>query len=309
MAPREARERTGHGSLHALVERDDELVVLHETLSAASAGDGRLVLVEAQAGLGKSALLASAAELAADHGLTALSAAGATLEQDHAFGLALQMLGPVVQAADADHRADLLGGAAALARPLFEDQAPTATTPEEHVFSLLHGLHWLTANIAARRPMLIAADDLHWADRPSLRFLLYLAQRLADLPIALVVTARPAEPGAPADLLRQLRTHSLTRVLRPRPLSRAAVVSLVGRRLPDAEPEFADACWDVTEGNAYLLSELLADLVDRGVAPTAANAGDVGRLAPPSVLDAALMRLARLPAGSVELCSRCCGTR
>ena len=47
----------------------------------------------------------------------------------------------------------------------------------------LHGLYWLAANTAARQPLLIAVDDAHWADMPSLRWLAYLAVRVEDLPV------------------------------------------------------------------------------------------------------------------------------
>jgi len=71
--------------------------------------------------------------------------------------------------------------------------------------------------------------------------------------------------------------------------------------MPGAEEPFADACSSVTDGNPYLLSELLSDLTDRQVAPTAANAGQVGALAPDSVLESALVRLTRLPDRSADL--------
>ncbi len=37
---------------------------------------------------------------------------------------------------------------------------------------MLHGLYWLAANFASRTPTLLVVDDLHWADEPSLRWLL-----------------------------------------------------------------------------------------------------------------------------------------
>jgi hypothetical protein len=43
-------------------------------------------------------------------------------------------------------------------------------------FAVVHGLYWLAANLAAQRPLLIAVDDAHWADEPSLRWLAYLAR-------------------------------------------------------------------------------------------------------------------------------------
>ena len=45
-------------------------------------------------------------------------------------------------------------------------------------FSVLHGLYWMTLNLAGDEPMLLVVDDLQWCDRASLRFLAYLAHRL-----------------------------------------------------------------------------------------------------------------------------------
>src|SRR3954451_7454726 len=121
------------------------------------------------------------------------------------------------------------------------------------------------------------------------------------MPVVVVVASRPGEPSANDKLLRELRTHPVTRTIHPAALSRAGVEALVWRRLSEPESGFVDACMAVTEGNPYLLCELLTDLENRGVAPTDSNAGAVGALAPEAVLDAALVRLARLPSGSAAL--------
>ena len=52
-------------------------------------------------------------------------------------------------------------------------------------------------NLAADRPLVLAVDDLHWCDRPSLRFLAYLTRRLEGLPVLLAVTAAHAPSRAP----------------------------------------------------------------------------------------------------------------
>ena len=54
-------------------------------------------------------------------------------------------------------------------------------------FVVLHGLYWLCANLAARRPVGLAVDDAHWADSASLRFLAFMLPRLEDLPVTLIV--------------------------------------------------------------------------------------------------------------------------
>ena len=50
----------------------------------------------------------------------------------------------------------------------------------------MHGLYWLTANLAARQPVLIVVDDAHWADAASLRWLAYLAGRLEGPEVAVL---------------------------------------------------------------------------------------------------------------------------
>jgi DNA-binding CsgD family transcriptional regulator len=60
---------------------------------------------------------------------------------------------------------------------------------------LLHGLHWLTANLADEGPLLVLVDDAQRLDDPSLRFLRYLTVRIDELPVALLVARRSGEPA------------------------------------------------------------------------------------------------------------------
>lgn len=284
-----------------LLERESELTAIDAALGSARAGEGRLVYVEAHAGLGKSRLLAAAAQGAREAGMRVYVARGSELERGHSFGAAIQLFESPLARAPEPVREDLLKGAAGLARPLFQRHAAVGAPPDDQLFSLLHGLYWLSSNLAEERPLVIVADDAHWIDRPTLRFFLYLAQRLDELPVAVLTSARPAEPAAPQDLLRQLKSHPVAGVLHPRALSSAAVARLVEGRLPGADAPFVEACARVTEGNPYLLTDLLADLQRRRVAPTGAAADEVGRLAPESVLESALARLVRMPSGASAL--------
>ena len=59
--------------------------------------------------------------------------------------------------------------------------------------------------------MLLAVDDLHWADAPSVRALNYLAGRIAELPVLIVVALRPGESTGVADLIRPLHVVSRRR--------------------------------------------------------------------------------------------------
>ena len=57
--------------------------------------------------------------------------------------------------------------------------------------TLDHAFFWAIANLAETAPMLVMIDDAHWADAASLRSLVHLARRLAQLPVSLVVAMRP----------------------------------------------------------------------------------------------------------------------
>ena len=107
----------------------------------------------------------------------------------------------------------------------------------------MHALYWLTANLAAAQPLLLAVDDAHWADTGSLRFLHFLARRISELPVALVVATRPfVESAESAPILGALL--GLTEApLRPAPLGETAVAELIRERFGE-EPkhDFVTAC-------------------------------------------------------------------
>jgi DNA-binding CsgD family transcriptional regulator len=280
------------------LERERELAAIESSLASVQDGEGKLLFVEAQAGVGKSQLLATAVERGRSAGMRVLTAQGSAFEREHSFGVAMQLLELSIARASQPKRDELLAGAAALARPILEHQEAPSASVENQIFAHLRGLYRLTLNLAQNSPLIVAADDAHWTDAPSLRFLLYLAQRLRDLPVLLITSARPSEPGAPGQLLRELKLHAASQVLRPEALTANAVHALVMRQFSGAEVEFVRVCGDVTGGNPYLLRELLADLKERGVGPTAASAELVAHAAPASIRDAVLLRLGRLPDAS-----------
>ena len=121
----------------------------------------------------------------------------------------------------------------------------------------MHGLYWLTANLADRRPLLIAVDDVHWADEASLRWLAYLAPRLEGLAVAVLLALRPDEPASMGTSLLALRARAPA-IVRPAPLSQGAVRAIVGAELGDRASEYlyATVC-AASAGNPLYVTELL----------------------------------------------------
>jgi predicted ATPase len=216
-----------------LAEREHELERLGRLLAQAREGSGGAVVFEGPAGIGKSSLLA-AARAAAEPAMRVLAARGGELERELPFGVVRQLLEPVVAGSSAAERELLLAGAAALARPVLFSTDPGAGA--EPSFSALHGLYWLTVNLADSRPLLVAVDDAHWADTASLRWLLYLARRLVGVPLALVLATRPGGAGPAQELLDELLVSPEISVFRLGGLSEEATARLATQLL-DAEPE------------------------------------------------------------------------
>src|SRR5919106_1176365 len=102
-----------------LLEREAELDALERLVEVARRGEGRLAVVEALPGLGKTRLLGETRARASAHGLQVLSARAGELEGEFAFGVVRQLFEPVLAAATEDARADLYSGAGALVEPLF----------------------------------------------------------------------------------------------------------------------------------------------------------------------------------------------
>jgi DNA-binding CsgD family transcriptional regulator len=278
-----------------LLEREVELRAVDDLLDAGRAARGHLLLVEGHAGIGKTSLLDAAVSRARARDMIVMRARASELESDFAFGIAVQLFEPLLAGADDETRDRLLAGSAALAGPLLE--RPTSwggDEAEDRSYPVMHGLFRLLSNLAESSPVLIAIDDAHWADRPSLRLVLYLLQRLDEMSVSIVVARRLGEPGAPDDLLGQLAAHVTSRRIRPGALSREAGREMVRIALPEADAAFADACWRMTEGNAFLLGELIGAVRAEGWKPTAQNAPRIGTLAPEAVLRAVAVRLMRL---------------
>ncbi|MGH9048327.1 MAG: AAA family ATPase, partial [Acidimicrobiia bacterium] len=246
-----------------LLEREQELATLRTLIDAAVAGEAGVGLIEGAAGIGKSQLMTAARRRAAGTGVRLLSARGGELEREFAFGIARQLFEPALAGSDES----LFTGAADAARAVFE-LSPDREDDADRSFASMHGLYWLTVNLSVDGPVLLAVDDLHWCDRASLRFLAYLVRRLEGLPVLVLASLRPAQPGVDAALVGEIAGDPLTVAIRPRPLSVDSASALVRERLgQDAAPAFSAACHSATGGNPLLLVELLKALAVEGVRP------------------------------------------
>jgi DNA-binding CsgD family transcriptional regulator len=272
-----------------LLERERELAAVEKLLESG----GSVLVVEGGAGIGKTALLEAASGRAAELGYETLLARGSHLEADFAFGVVRQLFERRLTTAEAKEREALLAGPAGAVRPLLLGER-IDTSAFDTSFAVLHGLYWLTVNLADRRPLLIAVDDAHWADGPSVRWLAHLAPRVEGVPLAVLVAHRGGT----------LLALPAPDVVRPALLSEGAAGAMVRARLgEEAGDELCAAAWEATGGNPLYLTELLRAVESAGrppaeVDPTELLAGgreEIGRrvLARVRALDPAALGVAQ----------------
>jgi DNA-binding CsgD family transcriptional regulator len=279
----ERRHSTG-GRASRLLERDewrDELAATFAGLLPPAA-----VIIEGAPGLGKTALLNAACHLAHEDGHEVLRARGGALEAEVPFGIVRQLL-QTVQAKMSSSERELCSHA--LDEPGVDISRPIP-------FEVIRDLHMSLSQLASRRPLLIAIDDLHWSDFDSLTWVQYLVRRLEPGRLSFVGSSMSRVAGAPLATIDHIISEPSTRVFSLRPLTMKSVTTLVSWHLGvDAKASFVTACHRVTGGNPFLLHSLLVAVEQE---PSNAEVSDelLCTLSPAPVIRAVLERMNGLPA-------------
>ena len=273
----EARER--------VVGRDDELAAVRRVVEQARRGLSNLLVVEGEAGIGKSTILDAGVRDA--QGVILLRARGRELERDRPFGLVASMLGPPA--------ADLVRSEA----PPGDTASPTAAVAWR--WRIAEALVELAQQ--RRASLLLAVDDLQWADEGSALVLEVLALESAAAACSLVAAMRPP-PWSPhvAALAQALERAGGTRLVVP-PLAEASVLELASTIVGGPPAPRLRAALDRGGGNPMLVLEVVRGLEREGALVETAG-GMVETLAerPAKTLaDAVVRRLRALPEAVVEL--------
>src|SRR5262245_34031190 len=193
------------GPTTLFVGRDAELRTLAHHLRLASEGNGRVVAVLGEAGMGKTRLTEEL--IARIPPGQVLMARGRSYESARSLPLALWV------EALAEHAAVAIPELQSLGHPWARDRARPRPARGGDRLRLFEALARLIQWLAASHPLLVVLDDLHWADDVSLVLLAYLGRRLVSQRIMIAVTARPEEAGESANA-------TLTELARERCLAR-----------------------------------------------------------------------------------------
>lgn len=277
-----------------LLERDGVLASIEGVAARALCARGGAVLVEAPAGMGKTALLK---EVRSRAEVIVLAARGVDLEQEFPLGVVRQLLEPVLHRATQEQRDRWLSGSAAITEALLRGNAARAV--EEG--AAFNALYWALAAMTADSPLLVVVDDVHWCDVPSLRWIGFVLRRLESLRLGMVLAARPPDLAAPQRAYAVLHEDPHVETIALAPLAIPAITAIVRAELGPPDDTFVAACEEAGGGNPFLLGELLSAARERAVAPTTSNVDWVGSVASAGLQSAVLARLTALGGDAVAV--------
>ena len=285
--------RADGGEAQGLVGRSDELAQLETLLDAAGGGDGGTVLISGRAGIGKSRLVAELSGRARSRGCTVLSGRCIQL-----VGVGLpdlpfaDPLGPISRSPAVAALADQLQELPRLIPDLADPGTlePVGANRTDSRLRLFQEVFRVLQQLSAEQPVVLALEDLHWADASTLDLLAFLAHGVARARVLLLGTYRTEEVGLGAPLQRLVSGAIRARAavsLELEPLGRDDVEALV-RVSSETRPSdsLVDAIFARSEGNPLFAKELLA----------ATTRGDAAL--PPVLRDMLLADVARLDANS-----------
>jgi hypothetical protein len=223
----------------SIVGRGPVLAALHTAVDEVVGGRGRLVLLAGEPGIGKTALAEQAVEYAREHAVTTAAGAGWDGDGVPAFWPWRRVFAALRGTAAADwlDAVDAAGGAA------------------DARFRVFAGVAAELEALAARRPLMLLLDDLHWADPGSLRLLAFVARQLRSVPLLLLGTYRDVDPVPNDDLRAFLADVADAERFTVVGLNAAEVGELLARTSGPVDVDLADAVHRRTGGSPFFVLE------------------------------------------------------
>jgi DNA-binding CsgD family transcriptional regulator len=260
--------------------RDDELAQLRSLIAHAARGSGGICLIEGEPGIGKTRLVTEAFDHAKRLGVEVFAGAAEELDRRRPFGAIADCLG--IGPADGRRArvAELLG-----LRDPGQSGRSNAPLGLPNELGITEAILALIEELCAHEPVVVCVEDLQWADPSTLVVLHRLGRYVAQLPLALVCTARPLpRPAELAQLVRSFAGRSALRICLG-PLGTDAVVALTTTLVGAAPGSNLVKKVEGTGGNPLFLTELIAALQrEHAIAPNDRGEMDASSTGLPSSL-------------------------
>ncbi|MGW5241994.1 helix-turn-helix transcriptional regulator [Monashia sp. NPDC004114] len=280
-------------SPEGLVGRGIELEVAAAALRRLGDGQASVLVIEGEAGIGKTRLVESIIEQARSRQVAVYSGQAHPFERTRPFGVVAAALG--LSRRSPDPRRAAIGA-------LLDGRSAEASAGGDIRFRVVEEVVDLLESVCADGPVLLVAEDLQWADSSSLLAILTLARQLPLAPLFLVVTARssPHPPELERLLDDLVADGALTTHLRP--LGPDDLTVLAGDVLGAPPGPNLTAMLAKAGGNPLWAVAMLRSLADEGLLRRAGDSLEVTTSElPTSLSDLVVRRLRHLPAPTLEL--------
>jgi len=259
----------------AIVGRDEELHILQRSLDEAAGGDGRLVLIAGDAGVGKTRLVEELITYAHLRGVRVLSTkcyeGGSPYEPVVRMLREYLRLSPEVEVGQAlgDYAIDLARLVPEVRQRLGGLPEGISLPPEQERARLFESVTRVFSTVSRTAPLLLFVDDINLADPATLQLLRYLAPAAAAERLLLIIAYQSEgvdRAPALAEILRQLRRERHAVALEAKPLTLSQVGQLIQAMSnhPNLPVRFASRIFEVTEGNPYFIEEVINALFEKG---------------------------------------------
>jgi tetratricopeptide (TPR) repeat protein len=286
--------------------RNAELDLMQRAFNGLRTDQGQIVLLTGEPGIGKTRLAETLTHFAAMSGATVLSARCHEAEGAPAFWPWLQIVRSRLNSSPAELlAADLGRDAGPIAqvvpdiRALLPDTPePPALDPDQARFRFFESMTTFLVRLSERQPLVLAIDDLQWADRSSLMLLEFLGDEIAAHRAMFVGTYRDAESAGNVPLIQALERLNRSRATQRLMLTGLKIrdtaeygESIAGRPLPE---NLVATLHERTNGNPFFLREVVQLLAHEG---HEGDPNDLSRwetVVPLGVREAVTLRLSRL---------------
>lgn len=249
------------GPSMAMVGRTAEVRILDGLVAGLAAGTGATLLVEGEGGIGKSQLLRRLVESAHRHGITVFLGAARLFEATRPFGALAEAL--ALRSGSPDPRraaiAELLSGKGA------DRGVASSASRSDFRYRIIEEIVELVEVTSGEGPVLLALEDLHWADDSTALAFRSMMRHFAQLPILLVATLRPSPRSTSLETLVDEAHSADVRVLALDPLTSEDAAEMVRVELGAApSPELAEVVRRAA-GNPLWVVEILRSLSAEGL--------------------------------------------
>jgi class 3 adenylate cyclase len=298
-----------------LVGRQEQLSALEDALLSANRGEGQFVLLSGEAGIGKTRLAHELERRARKLGCDVLWGSCSEAELPLPYLPFVEAIGNRLAEEDTSAvRADLGPMVAELAQvfPQLSEGAPpvVAGDPAQAKLRLFESVVALLERWARENALLLVLDDVHWADSSTRELLEYTARRLARSRVMLLATFRSDELDRRHPLTRSVqvwRRSGLAEAISVEAMTPSHAAEMIAAILAaeHVSADLAELVHARSEGNPFVLEEMLRDALDRGEIFRAGSGWERRPLEafrlPETVREALLVRLGRLAPEEVEV--------